>query len=71
MVQLVLALEKASVAAAKREISVENDAEWEGSWLMPEVVDCISFGSWVEVMGAESSSCGGGVGGGVGGRFGS
>lgn len=71
MVQLVFALEKDSVAAAKREISVEKGAEWEGALLVPEVLDGISLGSWVEVMGAGSSPCGGVVEGGVGGAFGS
>lgn len=70
MVQLVLALEKASVAAAKREISVVKGAECEGSVLVPEVSDGIPLGSWLELMGAGFSPCGGGVEGGVGGAFG-
>ena len=71
MVQLVLAWEKASVAAAKRDISVENGAECEGSLVLLEVPDGISLGSWVEVIGAGFSPSGGGVEGGVGGAFGS
>lgn len=57
MLQLVLAREKASVAAAKSEISVvfgvggEMDGE---------------FGSWLDVVGADSDWVGGGVEGGVG-----
>ncbi len=68
IVQLVLALEKASVAAVKREISVVMGAECDEVWL---VLEGIALGSSVEVIGAGSSLSGGGVAGGVGGRFGS
>lgn len=71
IVQLVLALEKASVAAAKREISVVMGAGWVGVVLGPGVLDGVSLGFWLEVMGACFSPCGGGVEGGVGGAFGS
>lgn len=67
MVQFVFALEKASVAAAKRDISVVNGAM--GSLLVPRLSDGISFGSCVEVMGAGCSISGGGVEGGVGGAW--
>lgn len=69
MVQFVFALEKASVAAAKREISVLNGAVV--SSLVARLSDGISFGSCVEVMGAGCSLSGGGVEGGVGGALGS
>lgn len=72
IVQLVLALEKASVAAAKREISVVKGAGWLGVvlvLLVAEVSDGVSLGSWLEVMGAGLSPCAGGVEGGVGGAF--
>ena len=60
IVQLVFALENASVAAAKSDISVVNEGEDDpvgcvGSF-RPEVVEDISFGSWVDVMG-DGSSC--------------
>lgn len=80
MVQLVLAREKASVAAVKMEISVfgvvEGDKEEEGDLrvgsLRLEGEEGIELGSWVEVMGAGSAySCSLGEGGGVGGAFGS
>ena len=73
IVQLVLALEKASVAAAKREISVVNCGErvlleWEG---LPGAVvrDGISLGSWVDVFEAGASWEDEGDGGGVGGAL--
>ena len=76
--QFVFALENASVAAVKRETSIQLDAAEDfpdgvGS-LIPEVLDGISFGSSVEVMGAcspVSPFSGDGDGGGVGGVFGS
>lgn len=76
--QFVFALENASVAAVKRETSIQLDVAEEfpggaGS-LIPEVLDGISFGSSVEVIGACSPVSplpGGGDGGGVGEVFGS
>ena len=76
--QFVFALENASVAAVKRETSIQLDAAEDfpggaGS-LIPEVLDGISFGSSVEVIGACSPVSpfpGGGDGVGVGGLFGS
>lgn len=67
IVQLVLALEKASVAAVKREISILGrviDADGAES-LAFDILDGISLGSWVDVIGAGSSEElgeGGGVG---------
>ena len=59
MVQLVFALEKASVAAVNNETSVENDGadDFAGSmgWSLPDVSEGISLGSCEEVMGAGSS----------------
>lgn len=72
MVQLMLALEKASVAAANIEISVLRQDGGDDVllvWFTLEVVEGISFGSWVLVFDAGSSS-GGGVAGGVGGSLG-
>ena len=60
MEQLVFAFENASVAAAKRDISVEND---KGVLACPsgpstlEVVEGISLGSCVEVLEAVTSCC--------------
>ena len=76
IVQLVLALEKASVAAVKRETSVVlADVEELGGVmgsLIPVWLEGISLGSWVDVTGPGSSSLSGWVeGGGVGGAFGS
>lgn len=69
--QFVFALEKASVAAVKREISIvlveeEDLGGSTGSWMVV-LVEGISVGSYVDVMGAGSSSPSRlGVGGGVG-----
>lgn len=72
IVQLVFALEKASVAAVKREISIvllEEEEDLGGSteaWMVV-VEEGISLGSYVDVLGAGSSSPSRlGVGGGVG-----
>ena len=72
IVQFVFAFEKASVAAVKSEISVVGAEEMDfagltGS-LLSRLEDGISFGSWLDVMGAGLSSPSRfGVGGGVGG----
>lgn len=75
MEQLVFALENASVAAAKRDISVEKGDEvffCPSGLSTPKVVEGISLGSCVDVLEAgTSSSSGFGDGGGVGGAFGS
>ena len=57
MLQFVFALEKASVAAANKDTSVEKVEEEDDSdgftgSSIPEVFDGISFGSWLEVSGA-------------------
>ena len=56
IVQLVFAFENASVAAVKREISIalgEVEAGGTGS-LAPDMLVGISFGFWVDVIGAGS-----------------
>ena len=59
MVQLVFALENASVAAVKSDTSVVSEVEDDSAGRLglssPGVIEGISFGSWVEVVGAGSS----------------
>ena len=67
------AWENASVAAVNKETSVENgDEDCAGSagCSAPEVLEGISLGSSVDVIGADSPSSGLGDGGGVGMLFG-
>ena len=75
IVQLVFAFEKASVAAVKRETSMVlvevGDLRGLTESLVSPSYDGIALGSWVDVMGAGSSSpLRRGEGGGVGGVFG-